>query len=202
MADNLAIKDGLGVSKTIAAKDVSSVWVPRHILVDDSNVSVFKAEDAAHVSGDLGMPALAVRKDAAVALGDDGDYTLLLTDLLGRLWTTSVKPNGTSRILSAAASTNATSAKASAGDLFQIVGYNAIGSLRYLKLYNKASAPTVGSDTPTHTFVIPPGPFVLDFPTPFYFSTGIAYALTTAGADADTGALTAGDITGLVLSYA
>ncbi len=46
---------------------------------------VAKAEDAAHVSGDLGYPALIVRKDTPVALGADGDYTLAQSDANGRL---------------------------------------------------------------------------------------------------------------------
>jgi hypothetical protein len=42
----------------------------------------------------------------------------------------------------------------------------------------------------------------LDFGAqPLYFSTGIAYALTTAAADADTGALTAGDVIAMNIAY-
>ncbi len=106
-----------------------------------------------------------------------------------------------SRILSAAATTNATSAKASRGYLHKVVGYNASASARYLKFYNKASAPTVGTDTPVMTFYLPgSSAFALDLDG-VYFSTGIAYALTTAGADNDTGALTAGDVLGLNVIY-
>lgn len=52
------------------------------------------------------------------------------------------------RLLASAATTNATSVKTSVGRLAQIRGYNAGAAGRYLKLYNKASAPTVGTDTP------------------------------------------------------
>jgi hypothetical protein len=113
------------------------------------------------------------------------------------------KPNLNSRLLSAAATTNATSVKTSAGDLFKITGYNAAATPRYLKLYNKASAPTVGTDTPVHTIYLPASSrFTEAFDTPFYFSTGIAYAITGAGADADTTALTAADILAMNVSYA
>lgn len=110
----------------------------------------------------------------------------------------------TSRLLSAAATTNATSVKGSAGRLYKMQGYNAATAVRYLKLYNKASAPTVGSDTPVRTIALPPGAaFDLDWSNlGYYFSTGIAYALTTGSADADTGALAAGDILGLNMDYA
>lgn len=108
-----------------------------------------------------------------------------------------------SRIISAAATTNATSAKASAGTLYHATAYNAAATARYLKFYNKASAPTVGTDTPTHTFYMPPTTaFRFDWPNGFTFATGIAYALTTGGADADTGALTAADVLALNVEYA
>lgn len=120
----------------------------------------------------------------------------------GTSWDRTTKPNATSRIVSAAASTNDTVAKAAAGSIHQIIGYNANASIRYLKLYNKATSPTVGTDTPTHTFLLLPlAGFAFDFPLPFFFSAGIAYALTTGSADADTGALTAGDILCLNISY-
>lgn len=110
----------------------------------------------------------------------------------------------TARLLSAAASTNATSVKGSAGRLYKIQGYNAAAAVRYLKLYNKATAPTVGTDTPVRTIALPPlTAFDLDWSNlGYYFSTGIAFALTTGSADADTAALTAGDILGLNMDYA
>lgn len=48
---------------------------------------VGKAEDAAHVSGDSGVLALAVRNDALAALaGTDGDYAVLQVDASGALY--------------------------------------------------------------------------------------------------------------------
>lgn len=106
----------------------------------------------------------------------------------------------TARLLSAGASTNATSVKASAGTVRQIGGRNAAASSRYLKLYDKASAPTVGTDTPRKTIHLPAtADFVLDMEA--YFGTGIAFALTTAAADNDTGALTAADVVCFYVDY-
>jgi hypothetical protein len=108
----------------------------------------------------------------------------------------------TARLLSAAASTNGTNAKASAGRLYSIQGYNAATAVRYLKLYNKASSPTVGTDTPVKTLALPPGAgFAFDWPVGYSFATGISFGLTTGSADNDTGALTAGDVLGLNLDY-
>ena len=56
-----------------------------------------KAEDAAHSSGDVGVMALAVRKDAAVATAAANDYVPLLTDAVGQLWTHQGE-NGKTRI--------------------------------------------------------------------------------------------------------
>lgn len=108
------------------------------------------------------------------------------------------------RLVSAAASTNAGTVKTSAGRLYKLHGYNAATAVRFLKLYNKASAPTVGTDVPVATIPLKPSDsFDLDLiPIGQYFPTGIAYALTTGAADADTGALTAADVVGLAFWYA
>lgn len=49
-------------------------------------VAALKGEDTAHTSGDLGLPALAIRSSTdAVTTDSDGDYTLLKVDEEGRL---------------------------------------------------------------------------------------------------------------------
>lgn len=108
----------------------------------------------------------------------------------------------TSRIVSAANSNNATSAKGSSGRIYGIQGYNAASAVRYLKLYNGASAPTVGTDVPVKTLALPPSAaFAYDFANGYYFSTGIGYGLVTGSADNDNTAVTAGDILGLNIDY-
>lgn len=99
--------------------------------------------------------------------------------------------------LISAASTNATSVKTSAGTInaLHVSNTNATTSA-YLKLYNKASAPTVGTDVPVFTLLIPPaGLRTIDCgATGVRLSTGIAYALTANPADADTTAVAASEI--------
>lgn len=102
------------------------------------------------------------------------------------------------RVISAA-STNATSVKASAGQVFTIIAVNTNAAVRYLKLYNKASAPTVGTDTPVLTIPIPgnaagAGVSIDTGGMGIAFATGIALAITTGVADADTGAVAANEI--------
>jgi hypothetical protein len=96
------------------------------------------------------------------------------------------------------ASTNAVNVKASAGTLYMIHAVNLNAAVRYLKLYNTASAPTVGTDTPVATFAIPASTtgagFTVQFGPGFDFSTGISYAMTTGAADSDTGNVAANEI--------
>lgn len=98
-----------------------------------------------------------------------------------------------------AASTNATSLKASAGQVYSIQCFNVNAAVRYLKLYNKASAPTVGTDTPVKTLAIPGNTagagFVISWPQGLAFDTGIAFALTTEATDAGTTGVAANEIT-------
>lgn len=101
--------------------------------------------------------------------------------------------------LNSAATTNATSLKASAGTVYMVTVSNINAAVRYLKFYNKASSPTVGTDTPILVFAIPGNTAGAgtNIPIPnvgINFSTGIAFATTTGAADSDTGAVAANEI--------
>lgn len=108
-------------------------------------------------------------------------------------WTVS-PPSGSGLSFVTTASTNAASDKASAGNLFEISAYNTTATAAYLKLYNKASAPTVGTDVPLLTIPIAANSLVaLQFgPLGKRFSTGIAHAVTALATVADTGNAVAG----------
>lgn len=107
-----------------------------------------------------------------------------------------------SRIPSAAASVNATSAKASAGRLYFVNGVNAKASVVYIKFYDMATAPTVGTDVPVLTLACPASASFAFYLDGFVFATGIGYGLTTAAADNGTTALLAADVLGLNVAYA
>jgi hypothetical protein len=98
----------------------------------------------------------------------------------------------------AAATTNATSVKASAGALYGWHLVNNATSTRYVRIFNKASAPTVGTDSPVFVLPLPASggavltPGLLNLP----LTTGFAYAITGAAADLDTTAVTANDVVG------
>jgi hypothetical protein len=102
--------------------------------------------------------------------------------------------------IKSAATTNATSAKASAGSVYQISLYNAAASQVSFKLYNKASAPTVGTDVPIATFPIAANSFRdITIPLGLPCAAGIAYAITANRGDTDTTAVVADDVHGFML---
>lgn len=98
--------------------------------------------------------------------------------------------------LTSAASTNATSIKNAAGTIFSITASNTSASSRYLKVYNKASAPTVGTDIPVLTVTLPTATEKnISFGALGHrFTTGIAVAITGAAVDTDTTAILAGEV--------
>lgn len=103
-------------------------------------------------------------------------------------------PSGTGFTLESAATTNATLVKASAGSLYSVTISNVTAATIYVKFYNKASAPTVGTDTPIITVPVAASAIVaLDYGSIGQrFSTGIAYAITAAAVKTDTAAVTVG----------
>lgn len=97
--------------------------------------------------------------------------------------------------LISAATVNATSVKISLGTVNDITLSNLSASVRFFKLYNKASAPT-SSDTPIRVVAIPPNS-TLSLGLGTYglrHATGIAYQVTGGIANNDTTAIGAGDV--------
>lgn len=125
-----------------------------------------------------------------VTLASDGTGQLALAAAL----------SGSQRGLTAiqylsAASTNATNVKASAGNLYNLQAFNNGAAPRYLKIYDKATAPTVGTDTPKHTYMIPPGGgVVVQNPVGMTYSAGIGFAITAVMTVADTTVVVANEV--------
>ncbi len=158
-----------------------------------------KARDSAIGATDTGVAILGVRRDAPTAeTPAAGDYVVPQVSNLGAQYVHPVAHTAggaTPYKLVSAASTNATSVKASAGQVYSIVATNSNAAARYLKLYNKASAPTVGTDTPVQVYMLPAGGGVsITLPVGMIFATGIALATTTGAADSDTGAVALSEI--------
>jgi len=98
--------------------------------------------------------------------------------------------------INSAATTNAAFIKNAAGTVYNILASNTNVATRFVKFYNKASAPTVGTDVPIITIAVPPnGTIHADMGTLGHrFGTGIAIAITTGAADSDTGAVAANEV--------
>lgn len=93
-----------------------------------------------------------------------------------------------------AATTNGGVDKATAGSLFEVVASNPTATPAFVKFYNKATAPTVGSDIPVLTIPVAAGATVnMAFGMlGKRFTAGIGHAVTGAAAATDTTAAVAG----------
>jgi hypothetical protein len=97
--------------------------------------------------------------------------------------------------LIAAAGTNATLVKSSAGAVYGWHLYNAAAYPVFLKLYNASTAPTAGSGTPALTIPIPAGAAAnIEFTKGIAFGTGIGFTITKLAADTDATSVVAGDL--------
>lgn len=106
-------------------------------------------------------------------------------------------PASTVATVEAAATTNATSTKAAPGILYGFSLCNATASAKWFKFYNKATAPTVGTDAVFLKVQIPAnGCRDRSMLLGVNFPLGIAYAITGAAANTDTTAVAAGDVSG------
>lgn len=96
----------------------------------------------------------------------------------------------------AASGTNGTNLKNIAGVIGGIIAINLTSGVKYLKIYDKASAPVVGTDVPVMTIPIPASTDGAGFVwnVPIMLGNGISYAITGAAADNDTTALSANDV--------
>lgn len=176
------------------------------------NIATY-TEDAAAPANPTGIATMLVRRDTPVTneVSAENDIIAWKGTNKGEGRTNDADANAallptmlTGRLLSAAATTNATNVKASAGRVYGIQGYNAVAAVTYLKLYNIATAPTVGTTVPVKTLALPPSSaFAFDWPRGYAFATGIGFGLTAAagGADNSTTAVAAGDVLGLNIDY-
>lgn len=98
--------------------------------------------------------------------------------------------------LVSANTTNATNVKSSAGNLWNVQAFNNSSTIYYLKLFDKASAPNLGTDVPIKTLLIPHNSgdgagFILPADNAFSFANGISFAITGGIADNDSSACAA-----------
>jgi hypothetical protein len=101
-----------------------------------------------------------------------------------------------------ATTTNATAVSAAPANMSILHIVNKGDGVRFFKLYNKATAPVVGTDVPLITVAIPAvssSSFTLPALVGIDFSVGISFAITLGPADSDATPLTVvADVTGMI----
>jgi hypothetical protein len=93
------------------------------------------------------------------------------------------------------ADTNSANIKSSAGTLWSVQASNINAAIRYLKLYDKATAPTVGTDTPICVIPLPASgaPVNIVFPQGLNFTLGLGRGIVTGILDNSTAATAASE---------
>jgi hypothetical protein len=187
------------VSGTVAVSSISTSIVP-----GTAATNLGKARDTAIGATDTGIANLMVRRDAPTAeTPAAGDYVVPQVSNQGAQYVhpTFSLAGGTVATLISAATTNATSVKASAGVLATIAAINNHATnWAYLKFHNTAGTPTAGSGV-VATYGLPPsGGLTLALPTGMAFATGIGITVTGGITAADTTAVAASQVA-LTLTY-
>lgn len=104
-----------------------------------------------------------------------------------------------SKAVNSAASTNQTLVKGTPGRIVSIVCSNVNAATRYVKLFDKATAPVTGTDTPILTIQVLTGATV-GIVVGYTTLLGIGLAITVNATDLDNTNVAAGDVK-VLLSY-
>ncbi len=165
-----------------------------------SGTAIGRPEDDTWTSGDAGVMGFTERDDTLSSTTSSNHETMALkSDSKGALATfnTGSTANGLSvSSVIAASSNNATNVKASAGQVYHISACNTSAAIKYVRLYNKATSPTCGSDTPFLRYEVPASNCMppIDTAIGFPFGTGIGFCITGAAGDSDNTSVTASDV--------
>lgn len=142
------------------------------------------------IRSDSGHTVALVPMDVAIAGGSSCDAT----------WAIGLQAGLPARLsgkflLISAATTNSTLVSAGPHELTGYAVVNNGAGIAYVKLYDKATAPTVGTDTPSVVIPVPPaGGANLALPEPVLFSLGLGLGITGGLANSDTTAVSASQV--------
>jgi len=194
------ILDPISFAMSLTATIASAQAETDYQVLCPSGASNAQMKVSAYTSGTANWLARATSfSPISVMYGSDGtNIRAELTDTNGKQYalaqpTAAATGGATAGNEIAPNNTTGINLKASAGTVYG-VQIGGIGSApAYLKLYNKATAPTCGTDTPIKRLIIPAASTAalgagsnISFPVGVAFSLGIGYCVTTGIADADT----------------
>lgn len=190
----IPVRDAESVTATavVAAITVTSAFYKQYIVPLTARYVRIRVSTA-FTGGATGVRAVAEFTRGYLAADMNNSVTATVSGTAAVNLASTTAP--TVHTLNSAATTNATSVKATAGRVYSLLLSNQNAAARFFKLYNKASAPTVGTDIPVAVIPVPASStLVLELGTfGVQFGTGIAYAVTGAIGDTDTTVITAGD---------
>lgn len=159
--DNVAIAQG---GNTMVVNADGSINVNADISVV---TGADKAEDSAHVSGDIGSYMLSVRQDVlASSTSTDGDYASLKTSAAGALYVNLAESTATITTSDAALANTAVLSTANAldvADTAEAIKASALASRKYLWVYNNDNTKIfVGASgvTAANGFPVSPGSYL------------------------------------------
>lgn len=175
-----------------AAPATTTTWTAGFADVDVIEAQSVSLSNVSTLSANSGMPVEVVNTTTVT-----GTVTATVASTTV---TASTPATPTASNINSAATTNATAVKTSAGTVFSVTAFNSGAAVAFVKFYNKASAPTVGTDVPVITIPVAAAGFI-SFelgPMGHRFTTGIALAITNLAADSDATAVAAAQVKVLV----
>lgn len=102
------------------------------------------------------------------------------------------------RKVASAATTNSTLVFAGKRNLDRISLYNSTAAVKWFKVYDKATAPVVGTDVPIATLAIPANGALNLSNLKLQVALGLGFGITGAVADNDTTATAINDVVGII----
>lgn len=98
--------------------------------------------------------------------------------------------------VNSAANNNSTLIKAGGTTILHIMAMNASAATKYVRLYNKATAPTVGTDAPDIVIAVPAtsSKEIIMGEVGVFFPLGLGLAITGGAARLDNTSTAAGDV--------